>query len=144
MMIGNENRYAQRICLGNAVDRRDTVVDRDQQRRRALGGDTHDRRRQAVAVIESIGNQEFDVTETESSETAQHQRRTGGPIDVKVADDNYLLVALFEDQPGRLVDMLQRRDRRQPLQRVINLFGRRHPAHCIETRVQRVNITQPG
>ncbi len=121
MMIGNQHRNAQCVGFGDTRNAGHTVVDSNQQRGRSVRRDADDFRRQPIAVLETIGHEVLDIGESELAQAAQHQRRAGRTVDIKVTDHDDLLVAVGNDELGGLVDILERADRGELCQSVVEL-----------------------
>ena len=88
---------------GDAFQAGDAVIDGDDQVGRLLGGDIDDFRRQAVAELEAVREQEIDIG-TERFQGAHADGRGGGAIAVVVADDQHFRFGLdgVGQQLGRI------------------------------------------
>ena len=98
VMIGDQHLDAARARRGDAGIAGDAVVDGDDERRRALGGEPHDLRREPVAELEAVRHQEIDRRETPGAQAAHDERGARGAVGIEVADDEDAALAMLEDQ----------------------------------------------
>ena len=86
VVVGDQRRDAELAGAIDALDAGDAVVDGDDQVGRLLRGEVDDFRRQAVAELEAVGQQEIDVG-AEHLQGAHADGGGGGAVAVVVADD---------------------------------------------------------
>ena len=138
MMIGDQDIDAECVGGGDPVHARNAVVHRDQQVRLALCGQRHDLRRQAIAVLEAIGHDEIDVGAHRGESPHAHCTR-GGPIRIVIGDDQYafLLGDRRRESLRRRLDAFHRCERRQRIERMIELGDRRDASRRVHARQHR-------
>jgi hypothetical protein len=93
VVVGDQRGDAVLLGAGDAFQAGDAVVDGDDQVGRLLGGDIDDFRRQAVAELEAVGEQEIDIG-AERFQGAHADGGGGGAVAVVVADDQQLRFGL--------------------------------------------------
>ena len=139
VMVGDQRRDAQFAGAGDALQAGDAVIDGDDQVGRLFGGQFDDFRRQAVAELEAVGNQEIDVG-AERLQGAHADCGGGGAVAVVIADDQqagFGLDGIGQDMGG-LVGIGQRGGRQQRLQFVVEFGLVGDAARRIEAGEQRV------
>jgi len=122
VVVGDQRGDAVLLGAGDTFQAGDTVVDGDDQVGRLLGGDIDDFRRQAVAELEAVGDEEMDVG-PQRLEGAHADGGGGGAVAVVVADDQqagFRFDGVGEDLRG-VGGVGQRGWRQQRLQFVIQL-----------------------
>jgi hypothetical protein len=139
VVVGDQRGDAVLLGAGDAFQAGDAVVDGDDQVGRLLGGDIDDFRRQAVAELEAVGEQEIDIG-AERFQGAHADGGGGGAVAVVVADDQQLRFGLdgIGQQLGGVGGVGQGGRRNQRLQFVVE-FGLVGDAACgVEAGEQRV------
>ena len=140
MMVGDQYAHTQRIGGGHAVDARDAVVDRDQDVGvLELLGECHDFRRQAVAVFETVGHQEFDVG-AELAQRAHADRARRGAVGIVISDDQQALLRgnRVREQTRHAFQVMQSCERRESAEVGSKLLRRCNAARGVNLREQRV------
>ncbi len=94
VMIGHQRIDVGCACRRHTRNARDAVVDGDDQLRSPCDRKLYDFRRQPVPKLEPIGNHVIDIGIPEPAQLANDQRRAGGTIGIKVADDQNAAAAL--------------------------------------------------
>ena len=114
VVVGDQHFDAACRGRGDAVVAGDAVVDGDDQPRRHRGGCVDDLRREPVAVLEPVRDEEIDDG-AHRREPAHADGARGGAVGVVVGDDHDLLAAgdRVGEARGGGVDPLHRRERRQ-------------------------------
>ena len=99
-----------------------------------------DFRRQPVAVLEAVGDDELDVG-AHRAQAAHADRARRRPIGVVVGDDDDPLAPIDGgDEPMRRgVGAFQRRRMRQPVETGIEILRRLHAARGVDTRQHRID-----
>ena len=139
VVVGDQRRDAVFAGAVDALDAGDAVVDGDDQVGRLLRGDVDDFRRQPVAELEAVGQQEIDVG-AEHLQGAHADGGGGGAVAVVVADDQQFGFGL--DGVGQHVRGIagvgQAGGRQQRLQFVIEFGPVGDAARGVEAGEQRV------
>ena len=140
MVVGDQRRDAVFAGAVDALDAGDAVVDSDDEVGRLLRGDVDDLRRQPVAELEAVGQQEIDVG-TEHFQGAHADGGGGGAVAVVVADDQQSGFGL--DGVGQHVRSIagvgQAGGRQQRFQFVVEFGPVGDAARCVEAGEQRVH-----
>ena len=142
MMIGDEHRNAEPVCLRDPVEARYAIIDRDQERWAALRRNAHDFRGQAVAVFETIRHEVVDFRETELAQAAQYQRRARRTIDVEVTNDDDAAIPVRDHEFRRFVDIVEPAHRCESRKAVIELCCLGQATHGEQARVQWIDVTE--
>ena len=138
MVIGDEHLDAARTRRGDTGVARDAVVDGDDQRRRALGGEPDDLGCESVTKLEAVRHQEIHRRKSPASQAPDDQGRAGGAIRIEVADDENAPLAVFENQLDRRVDAFERAHRNEAIERQRQLAAVAHAARRIGTTQHRM------
>ncbi len=139
VMVGHQHAHAEPVRLGDAVHRRDAVVDRDEEPRRALRRLADDLRREAVAVLEAIRHEVIDAGPHRAQRPHPHCARRRA-VGVVVAHDEDALLARDRvgEEPRGVVDVMQPIGCRERLQGRGELVDARHAARREEAREARI------
>ncbi len=139
VVVGDQRGDAEFAGAGDAFEAGDAVVDGDDEVGRLPRGDIDDFRRQAVAELEAVRDEEIDVG-AERLERAHAERGGGGAVAVVVADDQQAGVGL--DGVGQHVrgvaGMGEGGGRQQRLQLVVEFGLVGDAAGRVQPREQRV------
>ena len=139
VVVGDQRRDAVFAGAVDALDAGDAVVDGDDQVGRLLRGDVDDFRRQPVAELEAVGQQEVDVG-AEHFQGAHADGGGGGAVAVVVADDQQFGLGLdgVGQHVRRIAGVGQAGGRQQRLQFVIEFGPVGDAARGVEAGEQRV------
>ena len=139
VVIGDEHVDAVAPRLAHAFQRRDAVVDGDDEARLALGRDTDDFGSQAVAEPKAVGHEEVRF-EPQLVQLAHHQGGAGGPVCVEVADDQHLQAAVeaTDQQVRRLLQAAERAHGQQALEAEIEFQRVAHRTGGVDTAQHRM------
>jgi hypothetical protein len=139
VMVGHQHAHAQPVGLRDAVDRRDAVVHGDEQARGALRRLARDLGRQAIAVLEAVGDEVLDVR-AEAAQGAHAERAGRGAVGVVVGDDQHPFAACdrIGEHARGLVDVRQDGRGDEGLERGRELVDARHSAGSVQASEARV------
>ncbi len=122
MVVGNQHIHARLAGGGHTRHAGNPVIHRDDEVRALAPQTLNDTRRQAVAELETIGDEEAHVRETERLEAQNHERRAGGPIRVEVSDDDDPAIPMAPEQVDTRIERAELPDGAQPPEREIELY----------------------
>ena len=92
MMVDDEALHAEAARLGERLVAGGAAIDRDQQRRAALGERAHRLHIGPIALEQAVGNMD-DRREPAMAQEARQRRRGGRAVDIVVAEDRDRLAA---------------------------------------------------
>ncbi len=109
MVIGHQHRNPQGIGPGYTRQAGDPVVYRDNQIRSLLGGQLHDLRGQAIAIVEPVRHQVGDPASTERPQGQDTEAGTGGPVAIIIPQDQDVRIPFqrLMQQAGSRLDTSQ-------------------------------------
>ena len=140
VVIRDQHLDAEAPGLRDSFERRDPVVDGDDQLRSQLCGNPHDLRREPVAELEPVRHEELRIRETEAPQLADDDRGAGRAVRIEVTDheDRSAIAAALQQQVDRGLDPAQRADRQQALEAEVEIRGVTHASRAIDAPQDRV------
>jgi len=144
-MIGDDDLDPQRAGSIHALMAADAIVDGDDDVGLSRRGEVHDTGRQAVAELETVGNEIGHVAQAHGPHRAHHQGRGSGAVGVEVAHDQHARLSLVRvgQEFGRGRGTAETADREQVAHCHAH-FMRRDIARGIDPAQQRAHPARQG
>ena len=106
-------------------------------------GQRDDLRREPVAELEAVRNQEVDRRESPADERPHDERGAGRTVRVEIADDQDApALAVREQQRRGRADAFERPDGQQPLEARCELLSRANAARRVHTPEHRMEVAR--